>query len=803
MEHLAIERQLQLEDDMRGMGVARYLRKMTASDEAALPPGMAMLRQTVNPLCEHIAAWAKELREGNPRRFGVMLKHIETVGFEAAAYLTMRRAVNALALQVKAAALAIGLGDDIESEIEYAMFKAANPKMFKSIADRVQTSGSEEYRTKVMHLMRRRAGVMDLGWSKEEKLKLGTKLLEMAIESTGLLELSTISEGKNNSVHYILGTQKARDWLAQQHIHCQTLSPLYLPMVCRPTNWTSPTHGGFLTHRLDMVKTPNRAYLEELSNIDMPMVYESVNALQGTRWRINKRIHEVMREVWELGGDRAGLPRKDPKELPNKPLDINENEESLKQWKSVAKHVHTFNNRNMSKVVSVAQKLWVAEKFAEVEAFHYVWTLDWRGRAYPVGTFVHPQSDDSGKSLLEFADGKPLGTDGADWLAVQLANTWGNDKVSYEDRILWAYMNSADILSYARDPLVNKGWMEADAPFGFLAACFEWHGYTVDGPDHVCHLPIQVDGSCNGLQNFSALLLDPIGGKATNLIPSETPQDIYGIVAATALKMMQKDHANGIEEAGVMLGGYGRKWTKRNCMTYAYSVTQFGMKDQLVEELRKAADDGNPVDLKGLGDFKVAGYLAGLNLKAIGKTVVAAKNAMDWLKDVAKIAASDNLPLFWTNPAGMPIQQAYMETTGGRVDVYFGGKRTKFFIRVAGKTLNTRKQAAGIAPNVIHSFDSGHMMRTLVKGTAAGVTDFSFIHDSFGTHACDMTVLSDNLREAFIEQYSDDLLAKFRDEIVEQLTRSGAEELIAKIPELPPRGTLDLNQVRESRYFFA
>lgn len=803
MEHLNIQRQIALEEEMRGLGIARYLRNMTSSEEAELPPGMLMLRKTVGALSEHMDSWVKEVRSGKARKYAHIAKVIEKVGVHECAYLTMRHAVNAVSGRIKVTAFTVSLGAAIEEEIEYQAFKKADPKMFTRVAEMVKESGNADYRSRVMHLMRRRAGVVDIGWAKEDKLKIGAKCMELVIEATGMVELVTVEEGHHNSAHYVMGTQKARDWMAKQHEYCQALSPLYLPMLCKPNDWVTPFVGGFFTQKMEMVKTPNRNYLTELENIEMPMVYQGLNALQGTAWRINKRIREVISQLWELGGDRAGLPHKDPLPVPNKPLDIDTNEEAKKLWKKAARTVHTRNHRNMSKVVSVAQKLWVADKFKEEQEFFYVWTMDWRGRAYPTGTFVHPQSDDSGKALLEFAHGRPLGDSGWKWLGVQLANTFGNDKVSYEERIQWALDNDSDIMAYAADPLANRGWMDADSPFGFLATCFEWLGYRREGNAHVCHLPIQVDGSCNGLQNFSALLLDPIGGEATNLIPSEQPRDIYGLVATTAAKFMEEEAAAGVLEAEVLLGKYNRKWTKRNCMTYAYSVTQYGMKDQLLEEFRKAKDAGDPIDFKDSDEFKVAGYLAGLNLKAIGTTVVAAKNAMDWLKEVAKIAASDSLPVTWMSPAGMPIQQAYMETTGKRVQLYFGGKRTEFLLQVAGKKLNGRKQSAGIAPNVIHSFDSGHMMRTLSMGRGAGIEDFSFIHDSYGTHACHMDEMSEMLREAFIQQYSNDLLGKFRDEIVEQLTRSGAEDLVEKIPPLPPRGTLDLSGVRESRYFFA
>jgi len=558
-----------------------------------------------------------------------------------------------------------------------------------------------------------------------------------------------------------------------------------------------------MTIKLDMIKTPNKNYLEELSHVEMPMVYSAINSMQNTGWRINKRILSVMKELWERGGDRAGLPPKSGKDMPQKPFDIDTNQEALNAWKRKAKPVHMFNHRNMSKVVGMAQKIWVAEKFLDIEEFFYVWTLDWRGRAYPVGTFVQPQSDDQGKSLLEFSKGKPLGADGEAWLSVHLANTWGNDKVSFDDRIQWTQENAGDIFSYAIDPMTNNGWEAADAPFAFLAACFEYLGFKMQGEAFISHLPIQVDGSCNGLQNFSAMLKDEVGGAATNLIPSSTPSDIYNLVAKASEVILVEDFHAGVAEAEVFLGKMNRKLTKRNCMTYAYSVTQFGMKDQLIMEFRKMAEQGNPVDTLGMDEFRVAGYLAGVNLKAIGQTVVAAKRAMDWLKSVARVAASDGLPLIWTNPAGLPIQQSYQESIGKRLELSVGGRVVKFTLRVDSKKLDGRKCAAGVAPNFVHSCDSGHMMRTISKCADAGINSFSFIHDSFGTHAADMTQLSSLLREAFVEQYEGDVLEKFREEIIGQLNMSGSSHLVEKIPPVPTKGNLDLAGVMDSEYFFA
>src|SRR2546423_4875439 len=50
--------------------------------------------------------------------------------------------------------------------------------------------------------------------------------------------------------------------------------------------------------------------------------------------------------------------------------------------------------------------------------------------------------------------------------------------------------------------------LEADAPF---ATCHEWKSYKEVGPGFRSHLPVSMDGSCDGYQHLSALACDPYG----------------------------------------------------------------------------------------------------------------------------------------------------------------------------------------------------------------------------------------------------------------------------------------------------
>ncbi|MFO7945906.1 MAG: DNA-directed RNA polymerase, partial [Armatimonadota bacterium] len=104
-----------------------------------------------------------------------------------------------------------------------------------------------------------------------------------------------------------------------------------------------------------------------------------------------------------------------------------------------------------------------------------------------------------------------------------------------------------------------------------LASTYERRHRPFHGP----HLPVAADGSCNGLQNFSALLRDKVGGKATNLLPTDIPEDIYSEVASVVTKKL-KEKALDPEDthaAEWLRIGVSRKITKKPVMTLPYGST--------------------------------------------------------------------------------------------------------------------------------------------------------------------------------------------------------------------------------------
>lgn len=100
--------------------------------------------------------------------------------------------------------------------------------------------------------------------------------------------------------------------------------------------------------------------------------------------------------------------------------------------------------------------------------------------------------------------------------------------------------------------------------------------------------PVQ-DGSCNGLQHYSALARDLGGAKVVNLLPSSTPQDVYSAVATVVERQVRDDAARQRSEAVKLLARNNdrvdRKLIKQSVMTSVYGVTFVGVREQISSRL--------------------------------------------------------------------------------------------------------------------------------------------------------------------------------------------------------------------------
>lgn len=803
------DRQLQRELRQVDMGVARYRKNQTKKEESDLPPGKELVKRAVEPTAAAIEEMIEKVESGKAGRGkpAAVTAYLTQLQAEPVAYITARACINAAANSSRVPKTAMSIATLIEEHYQFDELREAEPALASHMEKKAKKWSTSFHRRAIMRRGAEIASVTGLPWKQGDKLRLGMKLIELFIEATGLVEEALVSSaGKRATL--MRPTPETEEWLKKMHGRCELLEPRFTPMVCPPNRWTTPIDGGYLTreNRTDFIGGVGAELRDDAFSIEMRSVYDAVNSVQETRWRINRAVFDVLEECWKSGDVLGGLPSTDPLPIPERPSNIPKDmapesmddatRERFENWRREAASAHDDNARLNSKRLAVISQLSMASDLRDEDAIYFPHNVDFRGRIYPLVTELSPQADDIGKSLLEFADGKPLGACGGYWLCVHIANLFGIDKCSFDERVAWTEAHHDDLMDSAFDPLDgNRFWTKADDPWCALAACFEYAGMRIEGRNYVSHLPIAMDGSCSGLQHFSAMLKDKEGGREVNLLPSDEPSDVYTAVAnAVEVCLNDPDLATN-QLAQAWKGMVTRKIVKRPCMTFAYSVTSRGMRDQILDEMRKQANGGEY--LPGWDNFEAANFIAPMVEQSIRDTVDRAAEAMDWLKDVARELINAGVPFNWFTPDGFPVQHRYMKTNGKRFNVWFKGSRLKVQLRVETEKPDLRKHTLGVAPNFVHSMDATHLRMVVNRMASEGITDaFAMIHDSFGVHACDIDELHYAIRDEFIRLYTENRLEVFKQQQLEYLPE-------AEFPPVPEPGELDLEAVRQADFFFA
>jgi hypothetical protein len=92
-------------------------------------------------------------------------------------------------------------------------------------------------------------------------------------------------------------------------------------------------------------------------------------------------------------------------------------------------------------------RLDVARELRNAPRFFYPHNLDFRGRAYPMHPYLNHMGDDVSRGLMTFAEARPLGPRGLDWMLAHVANMWGQgeDKLSNDERREFARTHMAQV----------------------------------------------------------------------------------------------------------------------------------------------------------------------------------------------------------------------------------------------------------------------------------------------------------------------------------------------------------------------
>ncbi|CAD6223034.1 unnamed protein product [Miscanthus lutarioriparius] len=835
-------RQIRVETEAWEQAAKEYRELLADMCEQKLAPNLPYIKSLFlgwfEPLRDQIAAEQELVADpGSRASHGPFFNMLPA---DMMAVITMHKLMGLLMMgsgdgSVRVIQAACQIGEAIEHEVRINRFlektrKKSNKEMEKEEEAAGGTDIAKEQqrlRKKVTDLMKKqklrqvRKIVKNQDnsrpWGQDAQAKVGSRLIELFMEtahiqppasqsSDGLPDIrpafrhemrTMAKEQQKNSRRY--GVIKC-DPLVQQGLDrtAKHMVIPYMPMLIPPICWTGYDKGAHLFLPSYVMRThgarQQREAVKRAPREQMQSVFEALNTLGSTKWRVNKRVLSIVDRIWSSGGRLADLVDRTDVPLPEKP--DTEDETLLKNWKWHLKSVKKENSERHSQRCDVELKLAVARKMKDEEGFYYPHNLDFRGRAYPMHPYLNHLGSDLCRGILEFAEGRPLGKSGLRWLKIHLANLYagGVDKLSYDGRFAFTENHLEEIFDSADSPLEGKRWwLGAEDPFQCLAVCMNLtEALRSSSPETtISHIPVHQDGSCNGLQHYAALGRDKLGAIAVNLVAGEKPADVYTGIATRVVEIMRMDAQKDLSidpdvtRARLIVDQVDRKLVKQTVMTSVYGVTYVGAREQIKRRLKERGVIPDEAEL-----FGASCYAAKVTLTALGEMFQAARGIMNWLGDCAKVIACENEPVRWTTPLGLPVVQPYRK---------LGKRLIKTSLQVLTLQRETdkvmvKRQRTAFPPNFVHSLDGSHMMMTAVACKRQGL-NFAGVHDSYWTHACDVDTMNKILREKFVELYGTPIL----ENLLESFEKSFPQ---LKFPPLPERGDFDMKEVLESPYFF-
>jgi DNA-directed RNA polymerase len=799
------------------------LREDAAKGSADIPHAQRVISQFHSGVEEHIAAEMAVMTRGPGGKLKGWLRQIPG---EVAALLAIRECIHAVSTPTlrnsnSAGAslqhLLVQLGSVYETEVRIREAEKVNPMYMMNVHDRNKNNNLRNrdrlktvFDAAYTEIMK---GALDSSLSTTERAQLGKYGVDACIEM-GIIE---------RVPHHIAGgvvrfklTQEIADYLGtyKEADVLNVIDPSTGAMMCPPQDWTTAYDGGYLSprrktnrpliHLGHTRKSERRRLIDEVfTAANMPMVFECANYLQSIPFEVHQPTFKAVHAVWESDADILGVPAKSQPHKPvfpfaedwsSKTADMEQDGEELTAWKRQMVRWHETMHTWKSRTRAISGFLRMTATMPEKCYFPVF--MDTRGRWYYRGQ-PNLQGQDAARASIHFAEKKPLGERGLFWLRVHIANSYGFDKERMAVRAQWTIDNWPRISAALDVPADHPDVWGSDAPWCMYSAAYELRAaLLLDNPEeYKTGVVIHMDATCSGLQHFAAMLRDPVGGVYVNLndvdvTDTSAKQDIYARVGATAEHSVRADiNDDPTDEKSFMAKwwnaqGISRKMAKQPVMTYVYGATLrgcgAGVADYL-EDIKVKVPEGSRT-------FDFTQYAGRKLFTGIASTVPAAAAGMQWLRSVAAQMPKGKR-MEWKTPTGFVVQHDYQGSDEIRVRLRSCGVQVTMFHVPNDETVSLKMQNA-ISPNFVHALDASHLTLTALAMKKAG-NSFVGIHDSFGTHPCDVDAMHKMIRHEFVEMYKNhNVLSDFLWDV-------------GGVGEVPMRGTLDLSHVLDSEFFFS
>lgn len=261
------------------------------------------------------------------------------------------------------------------------------------------------------------------------------------------------------------------------------------------------------------------------------------------------------------------------------------------------------------------------------------------------------------------------------WLQIDVANTFGLDKLDWDDRLIWFYMNEANLESREA---------EAETPHLYAKAVRAWREVEQTGESsHVMGL----DATSSGIQLYAVLTGCEATGRTCNVVNIGRRADVYQDMA---------------KEMSLLAGReITRKEVKRPIMTFFYGST------------------AQPESVFGKGSKLLADFYQAMHNQMPG-----AMKLMNLLQSLWDPKATEYC---WVMPDGHEVRIPVTVTEQKRLECdEFHHIRYEYRMEV----IQAQEKGRSLAANAIHSVDA-FVCREMIRKAHAQGFEVLPIHDCF------------------------------------------------------------------------
>jgi len=250
-EQKLIEEQLQLETDMMTGGIHRFRKiKDTAIDkgkESHTPHGRAIVSRLVHAVSGSVVQFIN-----NPTNTSrdIAWKNLKDMDAEQVAYLSLVTLVDSISRKNTLLFVARTIGSNLE--IQDRLDKWIHSEG-DTATNTIKLAMKKAYGARRFGLTNKmnKDGYKKTEWLKSERVHVGFKMVDLIIQSTGVIKLDTQQTERKRRATYVVPTQDTLEWIEAFNEYMEGSRPRYLPCIIPPKDWTSIKGGGYHGHQID------------------------------------------------------------------------------------------------------------------------------------------------------------------------------------------------------------------------------------------------------------------------------------------------------------------------------------------------------------------------------------------------------------------------------------------------------------------------------------------------------------------------------------------------------------------------